>query len=157
MNRKNLRSGWAFNATLVLAALAWAGLAWAGNGRGFSGFYRCSDVNVSGETASLTLTLRLFNHSDTTAANATVLLRDWIVPSRNYGSFPNLNIPRGQAVQVSGNFQIPQREYQSWQQGRPPSLIIEYVDASGNKVRRPIEISTGPVRKMLDKRSGPVG
>jgi|SRR6267378_218899 len=145
MNRKKFRNSRALQAALIWAGLVWAGLAWA-NGRDFSGFYRTSDVSVSGETASLTLTVRLFNHSSMDVANATVVLRDWIIPSRNYASFPNVNIPAGKTVQLSGTFQVPQREYQSWQQGRQPTVIIEYMDISGNKVRRLIELARGLVR-----------
>ncbi len=86
MNRKNFRNSRALNVALILAGLVWTGLAWA-NGRDFSGFYRTSDVSVSGETASLTLTVQIFNRSGADVSNATVLLSDWIIPGRNYGSF----------------------------------------------------------------------
>jgi len=145
MKRKKLGVAWTVRATLVLAGLALAGTAW-GNGRDFSGSYQVSDVSVSGDTASLTLTLRLFNHSSADISNATVVLRDMIIPSRNYGTFSNVSVPAGQAVQLSGTFQVPQREYQSWQQGRQPLLMIEFADAAGNKVRRPIEVAPGHVR-----------
>ena len=145
MKREKFAVAWAVRAALVLAGLALAGTAW-GNGREFSGFYRVSDVSVSGDTASLTLTLRLINHSSADVSNATVALRDSIIPSRNFGTFPNVSVPAGQTVQLSGTFQVPQREYESWQQGRRPFLMIEYADATGNKVRRPIEVAPGPVR-----------
>jgi hypothetical protein len=145
MNGRNFRNGWIVSAALVVAGLACGGLA-RGNGREFSGFYRISDASVSGETVSLTLTLRLSNHSGADVSNATVLLRDWILPSRNYGTFASVNVAAGRTVQLSGTFQVPQHEYQSWQQGRHPFLMIEYADAAGNKVRRPIEIARGPVR-----------
>ena len=145
MKREKFAVAWAARAALVLAGLALAGTAW-GNGREFSGFYKVSDVSVSGETANLTLTLRLFNHGTADVSNATVVLRDWVIPSRNFGTFPNVNVPAGQTVQLSGTFQVPQREYQSWQQGRRPFLMIEYADATGNKVRRPIEVAPGHVR-----------
>ena len=145
MKRKKLGVAWTVSATLVLAGLAWTGLARA-DGRNFSGFYQVSDVSVSGETASLTLTLRLINHSSADVSNATVALRDSIIPSRNFGTFPNVSVPAGQTVQLSGTFQVPQREYESWQQGRRPFLMFEYADISGNKVRRPIEVSSGHIR-----------
>ena len=62
MKREKFGVVWTMRAALVLVGLALAGTAW-GDGREFSGFYRVSDVSVSGDTASLTLTLRLFNHS----------------------------------------------------------------------------------------------
>ena len=145
MKREKLGVPWAVSAALVLTGLALAGTAW-GNGREFSGLYRVSDVSVSGETASLTLTLRLFNHGTADVSNATVSLREWVLPSRNYGSFPNVNIPTGKTVELSGTFQVPQREYQSWQQGRQPFLMIEYADPAGSKLRRPVEVARGPVR-----------
>src|SRR5437879_724694 len=145
--RRNLRrfSG----AALILAGFAWAGLAWAENGAGFSGFYHYGDASVSGDTASPILTLRLVNHSGMHVSNATVLVRDPFIRGLNYGSFPNVNIPAGQTVLLSGMFQIPQREYQNWRLGRTPSLTIEYTDAAGNHVRRPIEIARDPVRRKV--------
>ena len=144
MNREKLGVAWAVRAALFFAGLALAGTAW-GNGRDFSAFYRVSDVSLSGETASLTLTLRLFNHTTADVSNATVVLRDMLIPTRNFGTFPNVNVPAGQTVHLTGTFQVPQREYQGWQQGRRPFLMIEYADATGNNVRRPIEIAPGSV------------
>ena len=149
MKPQNLRSGWAFSAALALAGLAWAGLASAQNGAGFSGFLRYSDVGVSGDTASPTLRLRLVNHSGMHVSNATVLVRDPVIRGLNYGSFPNVNIPAGQTVLLSGIFQIPRREYQNWRLGRTPSLTIEYTDAAGNPVRRPIDTARDPVRRKV--------
>src|SRR5216117_4384562 len=114
MNRKNFRNSRALNVALIWAGLVWAGLAWA-NGRDFSGFYRTSDVSVSGDTTSLTLTVQIFNRSGADVSNATVLLSDWIIPSRNYGSFQNVDVADGRDVRLSGTFQIPQREYAGWQ------------------------------------------
>jgi len=148
MSHKKLGVAGIVSAALVFAALTWTGLARA-NGRDFSGSCRVSDVSVSGEAASLTLTLRLFNHSSADVSNATVVLRDVMIPTRNYGTISNVNVPAGRAVQFSGTFQVPQREYQSWQQGRQPLLMIEYTDAVGNKVRRPIEIVPGHVRPNM--------
>src|SRR5438309_12019200 len=119
MNHNNLRDGRVLQAALILAGLVWAGLAWA-NGRDFSGFYRTSDVSVSGETASLTFTVQIFNRSGADVSNVTVLLSDWIIPGRNYGSFQNVDVADGRDVRLSSTFQILQREYAGWQQGRPP-------------------------------------
>src|SRR6266568_499179 len=149
MKPQNLRSGWAFSAALALAGLAWSGLASAQNGAGFSVFYHYSDVSVSGDTASPTLTLRLVNHSGMHVSNATVLVRDPVIRGLNYGSFPNVNIPAGKTVSISGIFQIPQHEYESWRRGRTPSLTIEYTDASGKHMRRPVVIARDPVRRKV--------
>ena len=154
MKREKFGVVWTMRAALVLVGLALAATAW-GDGREFSGFYRVSDVSVSGDTASLTLTRRLFNHSTADVSNATVMLRDWIIPSRNFGTFPSVGVPAGRSVQLSGTFQIPQREYQSWQQGRPPFLMIEYADVAGNKVRRPIEVVPDHVRPEARPETGP--
>ena len=146
---KNLRSGWAMIVALVLGGSALAGLAWAENGAGFLGFYHYSEASASGDTASPTLTLRLVNHSGMDLSNATVQVRDPVIRGLNYGSFPNVNIPAGQTVLLSGAFQIPQREYQNWRLGRTPSLTIEYTDGAGKQVRRPIQIARDPVRRKV--------
>src|SRR6267378_2767367 len=90
MKREKFAVAWAVSAALVFAGLALlAGTAW-GNGRDFSGSYQVSDVSVSGDTASLTLSLCLFNHTTADASNATVVLRDLIIPSRNHGTISNV-------------------------------------------------------------------
>jgi len=144
---KNLRSGWSIIVALVLGGSALAGLALAENGAWFLGFYHYSEASASGDTASPTLTLRLVNHSGMDVSNATVQVRDPVIRGLNYGSFPNVNIPGGQTVLLSGAFQIPQREYQNWRLGRTPSLTIEYTDGAGKQVRRPIQIARDPVRR----------
>src|SRR2546429_150215 len=117
MNRKNFRNSQALNVALILAGLVWTGLAWA-NGRDFSGFYRTSDVSVSGDTTSLTLTVQIFNRSGADVSNATVLLSDWIIPIRNYGSFQNVDVADGHDVRLSGTFQIRSEEHTSELQSR---------------------------------------
>ena len=146
---QNLRSGWAIIVALVLGGSAWAGLALAENGVGISGFYHYSDVSISGDTASPTLTIRLVNHGGMHVSNATILVRDPVIRGLNYGSFPNVNIPAGKTVSISGIFQIPQHEYESWRRGRTPSLTIEYTDASGKHMRRPVVIARDPVRRKV--------
>jgi hypothetical protein len=146
MNRKNALGAWAFGAALIVAGLGSAGLAEEENGREFSGSYRYSEVSVSGDAATLTLAFRLVNHSGVDVSNATVLLHDWVIHDQHYGSFSAVTLSAGQTVQLSGRFRIPQREYQNWQQGRPPGLTILYADARGNTVRRPIAMSRRPVR-----------
>jgi hypothetical protein len=161
MRHKEFGVACTVSAALVLAGLVGVGLVLAGtawgNGREFSSSYRVSDVSVSGDTATLTMTLQLFNHSTADVSNATLVLRDGIIPSRNYGTISNVNVPAGHAVQLSATFQVPQREYQSWQQGRQPFLMIEYADAAGNKVRRPIEIAPGHVRPNMRPEARPDG
>src|SRR5206468_12477615 len=108
MNRKNFRNSRALNVALIWAGLVWAGLAWA-NGRDFSGFYRTSDVSVSGDTTSLTLTVQIFNRSGADVSNATVLLSGWIIPGRNYGSFKTAEVADGEAASCGGTVQIPRQ------------------------------------------------
>src|SRR5207249_7198308 len=98
MKREKFGVVWTMRAALVLVGLALAGTAW-GDGREFSGFYRVSDVSVSGDTASLTLTLRLFNHSTADVLNETVMLCDWVITSRNLGTFPSGGVSVGRSVQ----------------------------------------------------------
>jgi len=82
-------------------------------------------------------------------SNATVQVRDPVIRGLSYGSFPNIDIPAGQTVSLSGILEIPQREYQSWRLGRTPTLTIEYRDAAGNDVRRPIQIARDAVRHKV--------
>ncbi len=128
---------------LILLAVSTAA---AKDGRDFAGFYEVSDVVEFVEEFQVTLTVRVFNYSGTDVNDAAITLEDSLLPGQTYGSFiTRVYILDRESVRVSDEFTIPRREYEHWQEGRIPSLIIEYMDANGNTIQRPIELAQMPL------------
>ena len=126
-------------ACLILLALSTAS---AKDGRDFAGFYEVSEVVEFVEEFQVTLTVRVFNYSGAEVNNATVMLGDSFLHGEPYGSFitPGYFQAR-ESVRLSDRFTIPRREYEGWQEGRTPRLTIDYMDANGNTIHRPIELA----------------
>lgn len=133
------RARFGFLACVILLAL---GTAAAKDGRDFAGFYEVSEVVEFVEEFQVTLTVRVFNYSGTEVNGATVMLEDSFLPGEPYGSFITPVYFQDRAsVRLSDRFTIPRREYEGWQEGRTPRLTIEFMDADGNTLRRPIELA----------------
>ncbi len=134
-----------FGALFCLIFLFSPLLAHGKNGRDFAGFYDVKDATDLGSEVQLTLLLRLFNYSDAEVADATLTLRDSLLRQKSYGSFPSVSVGDRQSVRLSGGFTIPHREYERWQRGAVPNLIIEFKDAAGKSIRRRIELVKMPL------------
>ncbi len=130
-------------ACLILLAVSTAA---AKDGRDFAGFYEVSEVVEFVEEFQVTLTVRVFNYSGTEVDDATIMLEDSFLPGEPYGSFITPVYFQDRAsVRLSDRFTIPRREYEGWQEGRTPRLTIEFMDANGNTIRRPIELAQMPL------------
>ena len=128
---------------IVLAAM----VAPAKDGRDFAGFYAVNNVTDLGEEVRVTLTVRVYNYSDADVTGATITLEDSLLPDKTYGSFTLVSIRDRESVRLSGDFTIPRREYDQWQEGDTPQLRIEFKDAAGNTVERLIELAPMPVEE----------
>ena len=132
-------------ACLILLA---ASLAPAKDGRDFAGFYEVSEVMRFVDEFQVTLTVRVFNYSDADVNDATITLEDSFLPGEPYGSFITpVYFQDRESVRLSDRFTIPRREYEGWQEGRTPRLTIEFMDADGNTLRRPVELAQMPLGK----------
>ena len=130
-------------ACLILLALSTAA---AKDGRDFAGFYQVSEVVEFVEEFQVTLTVRVFNYSGTEVNDATIMLEDSFLPGEPYGSFITpVYFQDRESVRLSDRFTIPRREYEDWLEGGTPSLIIDYMDANGNTIHRPIELVQMPL------------
>lgn len=121
----------------------------ATDGRDFAGFYEVTNATDLGNgQVEITFAVRVFNYADYDITSATVNLCDSSVPDVVYGTFPSVSLAQGQNLRLQGTFNIPQNEYDSWQQteaGGGPNLWIEFTDAGGNPVKLRIELVSAPV------------
>ena len=78
-------------------------------------------------------------------SNAKLLLEDSLLPGRILGSFPDVSFGDRENVRRSADITIPSREYQQWQKGAKPALVIDFRDSGGNRVRRKVELVRMPV------------
>ena len=96
------------------------------------------------DAKQVTLSLRLFNFSGGDVAGATVVVQSALAPGVAFGSIAHVTLADNTHILLSGRLTVPGADYRHWQEGAEPQLVIEYVDAGGNKVRRPIEVMQMP-------------
>jgi hypothetical protein len=103
----------------------------ATNGSEFAGFYDVQDVSRQGNTVQLTFKVRLVNVGQGDVSNATVTLRDPMILHHKMASFSRVSLSKGQHTVLSASVTIPLREFQRWQKGVVPTLMVE-VKGPGN-------------------------
>ena len=86
------------------------------------------------------------NHTGADVANATITVQHSLQPNASYASFPVVSIAPGQAADLSQTFKLPQKEFEAWQNGATPRLVISYSDPSAKNVQRPLELIRRPLR-----------
>jgi hypothetical protein len=102
---------------------------------------------ATGDTAhvSLTLVLRLQNHSGAALNNGAIVLRDKFSPSASLQTVASgVSVADRRSVKVSGTITVKKAEYARWQRGNRPSLLVHFVGKSGRAVDRPIELARMP-------------
>jgi len=139
-------TSFAFLGALIIA-LTWVSPGSAVDGRDFAGFYDVTNpTDLGNGSEQVTLAVQVFNYSGADVSNTTITLQDSVNLGTDFGSYTGTNsIVQDDSVVLSGNFNISQEEFTRWQNGGAPSLRIDYQDASGNPVRRSIELGAGPV------------
>ena len=115
----------------------------ANNGRDFAGTYTVSNASPSGNNYTLTFSAQVFNYSGADVSQATLTLEDSLLPGQSYAVFQSISITNNDSATVSSFITIPAREYQGWQNGMPPLLVVQFTDASGNNHLERVELSQG--------------
>lgn len=118
----------------------------AANQGGLQGYFDFRQVTVSNDQVSLTLDVRIFNHTGGDIHTARITVQNSLVPNGEFGSFPEFSIASGQAADLTQTLNLPQREFQRWQTGATPQFVISYVDANGSNVQGRIELIRRPLK-----------
>lgn len=114
----------------------------AENGRDFSAMYAIGRPTVFDSThVSVTLSLRVQNHSGASLSDAAIFLVNRAQPFKA-GSLvaSGIQIPDRGIAKASGAVTVSTRDYQRWQRGEPPALMVRVVNRDGRNVDRPIEL-----------------
>ena len=129
---------------VVIITIAGTPAAYAENGRDFSARYDITNVSpVGANQVSVTLSLRLQNHSGADIADAEVSLQDQdsALEFKSLGVFPtHVTLANHSVANVSGTFLVPAPYVTQWRTGARPRVIVRFMSAQGRWSRRPVEL-----------------
>jgi hypothetical protein len=127
---------------VFIATLTSVPCAFAEHGRDFSATYDLKDVSPAGaDRVSVTLSLRLQNHSGADLADAEVSLEDKVPALRSLGVFPShLSLVNHAVATLTGTFSVPTSYAAEWRTGHRPQVVVRYMSAQGHWIRRPVEM-----------------
>lgn len=130
---------------LLAAGISGAGApAWPGVSPRVTGYYTVRGVTDLGDELRVTLQFRLANWSDRDFSDAKFTLRSdrpWV---RIRGNFPQLFLRPHREETFTGDFIVPHREYERWQEGIPPMLEMRLRDADGREIKQAIRLVSRP-------------
>jgi len=118
----------------------------AANHGAFQGFFNFRQVSVLDSQVSITLDVKILNHTGADVHGATISVQSSYQPKTSYGSFPAISIASGHTTDLSQALNLPQMEFQRWQSGAKPRFLISYTDESGNTVQQSIELTRRPLK-----------
>jgi hypothetical protein len=117
----------------------------AEQGRNFVAEFEIYDVLDHGSSVDFELRLKVINYSGRDLKEASFALSAPLpFPARdavNYrGSFSNVSIPDRKLLDLQGDFSAPKAEYQRWQRGALPNLVVTFLDESGRERHERVEL-----------------
>ena len=129
----------------LISVLAFACPAQSQNRPNLLGLYEVKEPTDLGPEVRVTLLVRLIHASDMDLAEAEFSLRD---PLRrtSYGSFAILPVRSRGWVELRGEFTVPRREFERWQVGARPYVVVEFPGPGGNRVLQPVRLLRRPLR-----------
>jgi hypothetical protein len=135
---------YAFVLLATLFLIPTAGL--AKDGRDFAGYYSLTGVTEQSSEVKLTLTVQIFNYSDSDIKQASLVLHESGHGMAVRGAFPAVKVFHDHTdVRLSQEFTVPREEYQRWQNGMVPRLMVHFMGANGIEQRRSIQLSRRPM------------
>jgi hypothetical protein len=114
------------------------------NGRNFAGSFRVQNVR-EGATVECDVSVRLINFSGAFVQNAVVTIEDHglkpLGKSADFqGSIAAAKLPYKRGVDLHGAFTVPLLEYQQWQRGAVPNMVVTYTNAAGQQAHDHVEL-----------------
>ena len=117
----------------------------AGSTRNFTGVFGVTDVADNGSIVKFNLQVQLQNVTATDVSAATLKLQSSKLGAPLddpdfTGSFVNVKIPAHKLVSLSGVFTVSSFEYEQWQRGGGPKLVVTYLNESNEEVQSTAEL-----------------
>jgi hypothetical protein len=123
-------------ATLLLTTVN----ALAKDGRDFAGFYNLAHPKIQGDHVRLTLNLQVHNNGSADVRHAVITLRQNTGLDLAGTTKPVALLRLHGHVNLSQQFTVSRREYESWRQGNSPDMTIIY-RANGKTWERSIQLA----------------
>jgi hypothetical protein len=123
-------------ATLLLTTVS----ALANDGRDFAGFYNLRHTRIHGDQVQLTLNLQVHNNGKADVRHAVISLRQNTGLDLVGVTKPIVLLRSHDHVNLSQQFTVSRREYESWHQGSQPAVSIIY-RAMGKSWERSIQLA----------------
>jgi len=127
-------------AALFAALLLTTVNALAKDGRDFAGFYNLAHTKIQGDHVRLTLNLQVHNNGSADVRQAVITLRQNTGLELAGTTKPVTLLRLHGHVNLSQQFTISRREYESWRQGNSPDMTIIY-RANGKTWERSIQLA----------------
>ena len=118
----------------------------AEHGRNFAGSYAIQSAHSDGQTVSFELSLRLVNYSGADLKDGAVTLEVRSAQPVDHstdtsGAFEHVSLQYRKFIDLRGSFAVPEFEYQQWQRGATPNLIVSYLNEAGDSIQNAVELS----------------
>ncbi len=115
------------------------------NGRNFAGSFRVQNVR-EGATVQCDVSVKLINFSGAAVQNAVVTIEDRglrpLGKSNDFqGSIAAPKLPYKRGVDLHGTFTVSLLEYQQWQRGAVPNMMVTYTNVAGQQAHDRVELT----------------
>ncbi len=131
---------------VLLLTSAMCAIVSAENGRNFAGSYQLLNV-IQGSAVQFDIKANVINNSGQSIQNATVTIdTPGIHPipleaADFQGSITGVKVAYHKVATLSGTFTVSLREYQQWQRGALPNMVITYINTAGKEVHDHVELA----------------
>lgn len=112
-----------------------------------SGSYEVMGKTDVGPNATVRLRVHLTNQGASSLSVQRMALRNFSHPTRDQVHASALTIPAGGSADSSQEFTVPRLEYESWQRGSQPRLILEILTDSGRRTTEVVPLTRVSTRK----------
>jgi hypothetical protein len=112
-----------------------------------SGSYEVVRKTDAGAKTTVRLRVHLINRGSSSLSIQRMALRDFSHPTLDQMRNSALTIPAGGACDSTQEFTVPRIEYEAWQRGNQPIVVLELVASSGRRTSESLRLIRVPNRK----------
>lgn len=113
----------------------------------FSGSYEVICKTDAGSNTSVRVRVHVTNERTSKVSIERIALRDFSHPAVKQVRACALSVPAGGSGELTQEFVAPRLEYESWQRGSQPKLILEILTGSGRRTTEVVPLTRISPRK----------